>query len=163
VLMDNSITRIHKAAKHWVSMVQEPQRKMKEIWVECEKIWEKINLEMKGINFPDFGPPEDFADLQDIVKQHAEQDMAWEIDISQTSSMIPGLSKKFMEAPIKALAVLQCLIVKLIKYKERAIEIKKSSPPRCINIGSHMQTHVKTSSSDGLNMIEIIHCSECIR
>jgi hypothetical protein len=80
---------------------------------------------MKGINFPEFGPPEDFTDLQDIVKQHEEKDLAWETDISQTSSMIPGLAKKFMEAPIKALAVLQRLSVKLIKYKERAVEIKE--------------------------------------
>jgi hypothetical protein len=38
-----------------------------------------------------------------------------------TSSQV----KKFMEHPIKALAVLQRLSVKIIKYKERAIEIKK--------------------------------------
>jgi hypothetical protein len=72
----------------------------------------------EGHQFSRVWSTEDFTDLQDIVKQHAEQDLAWETDISQTSSMIPGLAKKFMEAPIKALAVLQCLSVKLIKYKE---------------------------------------------
>jgi len=106
-------------------MVQEPQQKMQERWAECEKRWDKINLEMKGINLPEFGPPEDFVDLQDIVKQHEEQDLAWETNISQTSSMIPSLAKKFMEATIKALAVLQRLSVKLIKYKERAVELKE--------------------------------------
>jgi hypothetical protein len=54
-----------------------------------------------------------------------EQDLAWEIEISQISSMIQGQVKKFMEPPIKSLAVLQCLSVKLIKYKEQAIEIKE--------------------------------------
>lgn len=37
VLMNNSITWIQKAVEHWVSMVQEPQRKMQETWAECEK------------------------------------------------------------------------------------------------------------------------------
>ena len=41
------------------------------------------------------------------------------------SIMIQGLANNFMEAPIKALVVLQCLSVKLIKYKERAVEIKE--------------------------------------
>jgi hypothetical protein len=73
VLMDSSIARIRKEVEHWVSMVQEPQRKMKERWGECEKSWEKINLEMKNIDLPEFGPPEDFLDLHDIVKQHEEK------------------------------------------------------------------------------------------
>jgi len=81
-LMDSSITQIRKVVKHWVSMVQEPQQKMQERWVECEKRWEKINLEMKGINFPEFAPLEDFTDLQDIFKHHEEKDLAWEKDIS---------------------------------------------------------------------------------
>jgi hypothetical protein len=99
-------------------MVQEPQQKMQERWEECEKSWEKINQEMRNIDLPEFGPPEDFTDLHDIVKQHAEQDQVWETEISQVSSMILGQVKKFMEPPIKSLAVLQCLSVKLIKYKE---------------------------------------------
>jgi hypothetical protein len=123
--MDSSITQIRKAVEHWVSMVQEPQRKMQERWAECEKSWEKINLEIRGINLPEFGPPENFTNLQDIVKQHEDQELAWKTDISQTSSMITGLARKFMEPPIKALAVLQRLSVKLIKYNERAVEIKE--------------------------------------
>jgi hypothetical protein len=50
---------------------------MQEMWAGCEKRWDKINLEMKGIDFQEFGPPEDFVDLQDIVHQHEEQDLAW--------------------------------------------------------------------------------------
>jgi hypothetical protein len=73
---------------------------------------------MKNIDLPEFGPPEDFSDFHDIVKQHEEKDLAWEAKISQISSMIPGEVKKFMEPPIKALAVLQHLSVKLIEYKE---------------------------------------------
>jgi hypothetical protein len=123
--MDSNISRIRKAVEYWVSMVQEPQRKIQEIWRECKKIWEKINREMKIIDLPEFGPPEDFVDLHDIVKRHTEKDSAWEAEISQISSMTPGQVKKFMEHLIKSLAVLQCLSVKLIRYKERAIEIKE--------------------------------------
>jgi hypothetical protein len=39
--------------------------------------------------------------------------------------MTPGQVKKFMENPIKSLAVLQHLSVNLIRYKERTIEIKE--------------------------------------
>jgi hypothetical protein len=37
--------------------------------------------------------------------------------------MTPGQVKKFMEHPIKALAVLQRLSVKLIRYREHTVEI----------------------------------------
>jgi hypothetical protein len=123
--MDNNIARIRKAIEYWVSMVQEPQQKMQKRWEECEKSWEKINQEMRNTDLPEFGPPEYFTDLHDIVKRHAEQDQVYEVEISQVSSMIPGQVKKFMEPPIKSLVVLQHLSVKLIKYKERAIEMKE--------------------------------------
>jgi hypothetical protein len=124
-MMDRNITQIRKADEHWVSMVQEPQRKMQEIWGECEKRWEKINWEMRNIDLLEFGPLEDFVDLHDIVKKHEEQDLAWEVEISNISSMILGQVKKFMEPTIKSLAVLQCLSVKLVKYKESTLEMKE--------------------------------------
>jgi hypothetical protein len=45
---------------------------------------------MKGIDLPEFGSLEDFVDLHDIVKQHAEQDSAWTTDIEKVASMAPG-------------------------------------------------------------------------
>jgi hypothetical protein len=66
------------------------------------KSWEKINREMKDIGLPEFGSPEDFVDLHDIVKRHAEHDSTWEVEIAQVASMTPGQVKKFMEHPIKA-------------------------------------------------------------
>jgi hypothetical protein len=59
-------------------MVQEPWWKMQERWEECEKRWEKINQEMRNIDLPEFFPPEDFANLHDIVKRHAKQDQVCE-------------------------------------------------------------------------------------
>jgi hypothetical protein len=55
---------------------------MQERWEECEKSWENINQEMRDINFPEFVPPEDFADLRDIVKRHEEQDQVCKTKIS---------------------------------------------------------------------------------
>jgi hypothetical protein len=63
-----------KEAEYWVSMVQEPQRKIHERWGECEKIWENINWEMENIDLPEFDSPKYFSDLHDILKRHAEQD-----------------------------------------------------------------------------------------
>jgi hypothetical protein len=123
--MDNNITRKRKATEHWIYMVQEPRRKMKERWEECEKSWENINQEMRGIDLPEFGLPEDFTDLHDIVKRHEDQDWVCETKILHVSSIILGQLKKFMEPPIKYLAILQCVNVKLIKCKEQTIEIKE--------------------------------------
>jgi hypothetical protein len=39
--------------------------------------------------------------------------------------MTPVQVKKFMEHPIKSLAVIQLLSVKLIRYREQAVEIKE--------------------------------------
>jgi hypothetical protein len=36
---------------------------------------------MKDIGLPEFGSPEDFVDLHDIVKIHAEHDSTWESKI----------------------------------------------------------------------------------
>jgi hypothetical protein len=108
VLRDRSISRIKKAVKYQVSMAQEPQ------WAECEKGWEKINQEMKGIGLLEFGSPEGFVDLHDIVKRHGEQDSAWEAEITQVVSMALGQIQHFMEHMIKARAVLQWLSSKII-------------------------------------------------
>jgi hypothetical protein len=37
---------------------------------------------MRNIDFLEFGPPEDFTDLFDIVKWQEEQDQVWKIEIS---------------------------------------------------------------------------------
>jgi hypothetical protein len=44
---------------------------------------------MRNIDLPKFCQPEDFTDLRDIVKRHAEKDQVYEMEISQVSSMIP--------------------------------------------------------------------------
>jgi hypothetical protein len=54
----------------------------------------------------EFGSPEDFIDMHDITKQHAEQDSTWEVEIAQVTTMTLGQIQQFMEHPIKDHAVL---------------------------------------------------------
>jgi hypothetical protein len=70
---------------------------------------------MKYISLPEFGSPEDFVDLHDIVKLHAEHESTWVVEIARVENMTPGQIHKFMEHPIKAYVVLQSLSAKIIK------------------------------------------------
>jgi hypothetical protein len=92
---------------------------------KCEKGWEEINQETKGIGLLEFGSPEDFVDLHAIVKRHLEQDSAWEVEISHVASMTLGQIQHFMEHLIKDHAILRCLSAKIIKYREREVEVKE--------------------------------------
>jgi hypothetical protein len=125
VLRDSSIDQIRKAVKYWVKMAQEPQREIQEKWVDCERRWVNINLEMKYIVLLEFQSPEDFVDSHDIVKQHAEQDSAWTVEIEKAVSMDLGQVKNFMKHPMKARAILQQLSVKIVKHQEWAVEVKE--------------------------------------
>jgi hypothetical protein len=81
---------------------------------------------MKDISLLEFVSPEDFVNLHDIVKQHAEHDSAWEVDIMQVVSMTPGQVQNFMEHLIKNRAILHRLSAKVIKYRERAIDMEET-------------------------------------
>jgi hypothetical protein len=45
---------------------------------------------MKDISLPEFGMPEDFVDLRDIVKSHTEQDSLWDAEIAKVIDMAPS-------------------------------------------------------------------------
>jgi hypothetical protein len=70
VLMESSVNCIRKSTEYWVKMSREPHREIQEKWI-------KINRVMKDIILPEFGTPNDFVDLRDIVKSHVEQDSSW--------------------------------------------------------------------------------------
>jgi thioesterase domain-containing protein len=90
VLRDNNIDLIRKAVEYLVKMAQEPQREIHDKWVDCEKHWKNVNREMKDIGLLKFDSPEEFFDLHDIVKQHAEQDSTWTIEITKVAIMALG-------------------------------------------------------------------------
>jgi hypothetical protein len=125
VLRESNIDRIRKSTEYWVKMAQEPHREIQEKWVECEKSWTKINRAMRDIGLPEFGTPDDFVDLRDIVKSHAEQDSSWAVEIEKVADMVPGQVQQFMEHPIKARAMLQQLSARIVKYRARAVEIRE--------------------------------------
>jgi hypothetical protein len=85
-----------------VKMAQESQWQIQERRVDCKRSRVKINREMKDISLPEFGSPEDFVDLHDIVKQHVEKDSTWIAEIKKVANMAPGQVQQFMEHPIKA-------------------------------------------------------------
>jgi hypothetical protein len=45
---------------------------------------------MRDIGLPEFGTPDDFVDLRDIVKSHVEQDSSWVVEIAKVVDMAPG-------------------------------------------------------------------------
>jgi hypothetical protein len=57
---------------------------------------------MRDIGLPKFSSPEDFVDLHDIVKQHAEKESSWSTEIENVENMALGQVKQFMEHPIRA-------------------------------------------------------------
>jgi hypothetical protein len=86
---------------------QEPQWEIQEKWANCERTWTKINRAMRDIGLPEFDALEDFVNLHDIVKLHAEQDSSWIVEIAKVVNMTIGQVQLFMQHPIKAQTMLQ--------------------------------------------------------
>jgi hypothetical protein len=98
-------------------MAQENHQEIQEKWFKCENSWAKINRAIRDISLPEFGTPDDFVDLHNIVKLHVEQDSSWVAEITKVANMAPGQVQQFMEHPIKARIVLQQLSAKVVKYR----------------------------------------------
>jgi hypothetical protein len=79
---------------------------------------------MKDIFLPKFGTPDDFVDLYDIVKTHAEQESSWIEEIAKVTDMMLGQVRQFMEHPIKDRDMLQQLSASIVKYQAHVIEIR---------------------------------------
>lgn len=125
VLRESNIDRIRKSIEYWVKMSREPHREIQEKWAMCEKNWIKINRVMKDIKLPEFGTPDDFVDLRDIVKSHTEQDSSWAEEIAKVTDMAPGQVRQFMEHPIKARAMFQQLSASIVKYQAHVVEVRE--------------------------------------
>jgi hypothetical protein len=108
---------------------------------------------MKDIRLPEFGTPDDFIDLRDIVKSHTKKDSSWAEEIAKvTDTREPGQVQQFMEHPIKARAMLQQLSASLVKYQAHAIEIREIYVARWNNTDSHTPTPARSCSSVGQSM-----------
>jgi hypothetical protein len=105
-------------------MSQDPCREIQKQCFRCEKHWGKINRAMKDIGLPDFGTPDNFIDLCDIVKSHAKKDSWWVEELVKMTDVVPGQVQRFMEHPIRARIVLHQLNSIMVKYQMHAMDIK---------------------------------------
>jgi hypothetical protein len=61
---------------------------------------------MKDIRLPNFGDPDNFIDLYNIVRSHAKKDSLWAEELAKVTDMSPGQVQRFMEHPMKAQTML---------------------------------------------------------
>jgi hypothetical protein len=54
---------------------------------------------MKDIGLPEFGNPDNFVDLCDIVESHTKQDLLWAKELAKVTDTTPGQVQRFMEHP----------------------------------------------------------------
>jgi len=80
---------------------------------------------MKDIGLPDFGTPNDFIDLCDIVESHTKKDSSWVEKLAKVTDTAPGHVQQFMEHPINAWVVIQQLSTSLVKYRVHVVEIRE--------------------------------------
>jgi hypothetical protein len=73
---------------------------------------------MKEAGLPEFDTPDNFTDLSNMVKLHAEQDVLWTEEFTKIADAKLGKVRKFVEHPIKAQTMLQQLNFSLVKYQE---------------------------------------------
>jgi hypothetical protein len=90
MLGKSSLNRMKRSVEYWAKMSQDPRREIQKQWVRCEKHWGKINKAMKDIGLPDFGTPDNFVDLCDIVESHAKKDSRWAEELMKMTDAVPG-------------------------------------------------------------------------
>jgi hypothetical protein len=87
--------------------------------------WDKINEKTREIQFPEFGSPEDFQNISDIVKQHVESDQKYESNVLKITTLVRGKFRKFMDDLIRASMVLEHVISKLDKFRKQTLEMRE--------------------------------------
>jgi hypothetical protein len=71
---------------------------------------------MKDVGLPEFDTPDNFIDLSDVVKMHAEQYALWTKEFAKIADAKPGQVRQFVEHLIRARTMLQQLNSSLVKY-----------------------------------------------
>jgi hypothetical protein len=79
---------------------------------------------MKDIELLEFGTPENFVDLRDIVESHTKQDLLLAKELTNMTDAITGQVQQFMEHLIRARTVLQQLNTSLLKYWMHAMDVR---------------------------------------
>jgi hypothetical protein len=91
--------------------------------MRCNKNWGKIKKIMKDVELPEFSTPDNFIDLNNVVKMHAEEDALWTEEFTKIADAKPGQVRKFTEHLIRAQTMLQQLKFSLVKYRVNAVDI----------------------------------------
>jgi hypothetical protein len=129
-------------AEYWMQIVDEPQQKMQDRWEECLKNWGKINHKMRDISLPEFDMPDDFINLNDVVKQCMESDEKLKVMYLKSKGWKEGNSRDF-DGLIGASWVLRHLSPKIDWFKYQVMEMKD-----------------RLSALDGPTLFPILHTCE---
>jgi hypothetical protein len=76
---------------------------------------------MRDIGLHEFGTPDEFVDLCNIVKSHAEKYSSWAEEIENVIDMAPRQLRQFMEHLIKYQFMLKQLSARIVKYRAKKI------------------------------------------
>jgi hypothetical protein len=79
---------------------------------------------MKDIGLSEFGTPDNFIDLSDIVKSHAKQYFLWTKELAKMTDARPGKVIRFTKHLIRARTMLQQLDSNLAKYRVHTVDIR---------------------------------------
>jgi hypothetical protein len=77
VIGESSLNRIKCSTEYWAKMSRDPHQEIQEQWTRCNKHWDTIKKIMKDSRLLEFDTPDNFIDLSNVVKIHAEQDSLW--------------------------------------------------------------------------------------
>ena len=78
---------------------------------------------MKDIKLPEYGTPNMFINLNEIIKLCTEQDVLWAEECAKFIDAKPGQVQQFVGHPIKARTMLQQLNFSLTKYRTHTTDI----------------------------------------
>jgi len=79
---------------------------------------------MKYARLPEFDTPDNFINLSDMVKLHAEKESLWTKEFAKITDARPGKVQQFTEHLIRARTMLNMLNSSLVKYRVHAIDIR---------------------------------------
>jgi len=102
----SSLNHMKRSVEYWAKMSRIPHEEIQEQWAKCQKHQDKINKIMKDIGLPEYGTPDMFINLNEIIKLCAEHDASWAEECAKITDAKPGKIQQFVGHPIKARSIL---------------------------------------------------------
>ena len=120
----SSLNRMKRSDKYWAKIYRDPHREIQEQWTRCNKHYDKINNIMKDVGLPEFGTPDNFINLSNVVKMHAKQHVLWTKEFAKISYLRIGQVQQLVQPSIRARTMLQQLNSSLLKFQVHAVDIR---------------------------------------